>query len=221
MATVAVVPIKSFARAKQRLAPDVPEELRTELAEAMAADVLDALVRVAGLDAVLVVTADDRARSLAESAGARLLDDPEEAGQSAATTLAIENLGGEFDRVLLVAGDCPALDPVEVDSLLARPPEADTEVVIVPDRHRTGTNALLLTPPDVISPAFGPDSRTRHLGLAADAAVACTEAELHSLALDVDDISDLDALQEALAEWPDRALRTRAVLERMPAGSSG
>jgi 2-phospho-L-lactate guanylyltransferase len=221
VATVAVVPIKSFARAKQRLAPAMPEELRAELAEAMAADVLDALARVTGLDSVIVVTADDRARSLAESARARLLDDPEEAGQSAATALAIENLGGEVDRVLLVAGDCPALDPMEVDSLLARSPEADSEVVIVPDRHRTGTNALLLTPPAAISPAFGPDSRTRHLGLAADAAVACTEAELHSLALDVDDISDLDALRAALVEWPDRALHTRAVLERMAAGSPG
>ena len=123
--------------------------------------------------------------------------------------------------MVLVAGDCPALDPVELDALLARPPEDATEVVIVPDRHRTGTNALLLCPPGVIAPAFGPDSRSRHLDLAADAGVACTEAELPSLAIDVDDSSDLQALRDALTGWPDRALRTRAVLERIATVAPG
>jgi 2-phospho-L-lactate guanylyltransferase len=215
VSTVAILPIKSFSRAKQRLAPGVSEELRAELAEAMAADVLDALARVSGLDAVVVVTRDESARSLAQVAGAACLDDPEESGQSAATALAIESMSANHERVLLVAGDCPALDPVELDALLARAPEAETEVVIVPDRHRTGTNALLLTPPHAISPSFGPDSRARHLDLAAGAGVACTEAELHSLALDVDDASDLAALRAELAARPDRALRTRAVLERI------
>jgi 2-phospho-L-lactate guanylyltransferase len=221
MDTVAILPIKSFSRAKQRLAPHVPDALRARLAEAMAADVLDALARVAGLDAVLMVTADERARELARAAGIRQIDDPQEAGQSAATELAVATIGQDVRRVLLVAGDCPALDPLEVDTLLARPAESDHEVVIVPDRHRTGTNALLLSPPDVISPAFGPRSRGRHLDLAAEAAVACTEAELPSLALDVDDDADLQALRAALADWPDRALRTRAVLEEIATGAPG
>lgn len=215
MSTVAILPIKSFSRAKQRLAPDVPEELRAELAAAMAGDVLEALARVSGLDAVVVVTKDESARSLAQAAGAACLDDPAETGQSAATTLAIESLRADYERVLLVAGDCPAVDPAEVGALLARAAEAETEVVIVPDRHRTGTNALLLTPPDAISPSFGPDSRARHLDLAAGAGVACTEAELHTLALDVDDASDLDALRAELVDRPESALRTRAVLERI------
>jgi 2-phospho-L-lactate/phosphoenolpyruvate guanylyltransferase len=219
--TVAILPIKSFSRAKQRLAPAVAGAARAQLAEAMASDVLDALARVAGLAAVVVVTADEGARALARAAGVRLIDDPEEAGQSAATAVAIAAVGPDFRRALLVAGDCPALDPLEVDALLARPAEADEEVVIVPDRHRTGTNALLLAPPDVISPAFGPGSRGRHLDLAAEAAVACTEAELPSLALDVDDASDIEALRAALAGWPERGLRTRAVLEGIATGAPG
>ena len=64
------------------------------------------------------------------------------------------------ERVLLVPGDCPALDPAEVSALLAH----DAGVVIVPDRHGAGTNALLLTPPDVMAPAFGEGSFARHSG---------------------------------------------------------
>ena len=53
-----------------------------------------------------------------------------------------------IERVLCVPGDCPALDPDELDALLAAdaPSGAARAVVIVPDRHGTGTNGLLLAP---------------------------------------------------------------------------
>ena len=66
-----------------------------------------------------------------------------------------------LERVLLVPGDCPALDPPSSTSCSAGATSAP-DVVIVPDRHGTGTNALLLTPPDAIAPSFGPGSRERH-----------------------------------------------------------
>ncbi len=68
-------------------------------------------------------------------------------------------LGAE--RVLLVPGDCPLLDPVELDALIDRPAPARS-VLIVPDRHGSGTNALLISPPVRFLPAFGPGSRARH-----------------------------------------------------------
>ena len=73
-----------------------------------------------------------------------IVHDPVEAGQSAAAARGIEAaLERGAERVLLVPGDCPALDPGEVSALLA----LRADVVIVPDRHGTGTNSLLLTPP--------------------------------------------------------------------------
>ena len=73
-------------------------------------------------------------------------------------------------------GDCPALDPREVDELVAGALSAP-DVVIVPDRHGTGTNALLLAPPDAIAPSFGPGSRERHEEAAAEAGVPARVAE--------------------------------------------
>jgi 2-phospho-L-lactate guanylyltransferase len=213
MRTVAVLPIKSFGRAKQRLGEAVAGGRRRELAEAMVGDVLDALGEVPGIDGVVVVTAEPLAAAAAGRAGARVVHDPEEAGQSAAAARGIEAARGT-DRALLVPGDCPALDPDEVSGLLERggePPYA----VIVPDRHGTGTNALLLAAPTAVPPAFGPGSFARHAALATAAGATVEVCELPSLALDVDTPGDLAALREALEARPGGAARTRAVLDRL------
>jgi 2-phospho-L-lactate guanylyltransferase len=113
------------------------------------------------------------------------------------------------DRALLVPGDCPALDPVEVDELLAQPP-TERSAIIVPDRHGTGTNALLIAPPDALRPAFGPGSCRRHARLAQEAGTAYEIVSIPSLALDIDTPEDL----AALGELPDRGLRTHELLTR-------
>ena len=115
-------------------------------------------------------------------------------------------------RVLLVPGDCPALDPHELDELLAA---AEPGVVIVPDRHGSGTNALLLDPPTVVTPAFGPGSFARHAALAAAAGATVRVGRLPSLELDVDTPGDLAALRAALGAGRGGALRTRALLGRL------
>ena len=207
MRTAAVLPVKSYTRAKQRLGDAVGD--RQELAAAMVADVLDALAAVREIDDVVVVTAEPLAARAAEDSGAHVVDDPEEAGQSAAAARGIDAaMVRGAGRVLLVPGDCPALDPREVAELLTR----RDGVVIVPDRHGSGTNALLLTPPTAVAPSFGAGSFARHAALARAAGARVKVAELPSLGLDVDTPADLAALRAALDARPDTAARTRAVL---------
>jgi 2-phospho-L-lactate guanylyltransferase len=204
MRTVAILPVKTFDRAKQRLTGGFPD--RPGLAAAMVADVLDALARVPELERVIVVTAE----AVSADTDVLIVHDPVEAGQSAAALRGIEAaVGRGAERVLLVPGDCPALDPGEVRSLLA----IDARVVIVPDRHGTGTNALLLTPPTVMEPAFGEGSFARHEALAAAAGASFAVADARSLELDVDTPDDLSALRRALGARPGGAARTRALLE--------
>jgi len=230
MATVAVLPIKTFAHAKHRLAEAVGAPDRRALAEAMVGDVLEALGAVTGLDGVVAVTAEPRAAAAAREAGARVVHDDREAGQSAAATLGIEaalSLGA--DRVLLVPGDCPSLDPGELSALLAArhharpaaperrstPDHAGAELVIVADRHGSGTNALLLSPPEAIAPSFGAGSLARHAARGRSAGAAVRIVEVPSLSLDVDTPGDLDALRAVLAARKGGAARTRALLERL------
>jgi 2-phospho-L-lactate/phosphoenolpyruvate guanylyltransferase len=199
MVTIAILPVKSFPSAKQRLSSGLEPALRAELAEAMLSDVLNALA-ASELDEVIVVTAGDTAAEMARAQGVRVVRD-QERGHNAAASLGIQEamrLGA--GRVLLVPGDCPALDPGEVDRLLARP-AAERSLVIVPDRHGTGTNALLITPPDALAPSFGPGSCGRHAALAEATGIRHQVVEVPSLALDIDTPDDLDALA-GLASFP-------------------
>lgn len=205
MRTVAVLPVKRFADAKQRLRAAVDGPPRERLAAAMVTDVLEALADASVLDDVVVVTAEPIAAGLARERGARVVADDREDGQSAAATLGVEAaLADGAERVLLVPGDTPGLDPADVRALLAR----HERIVIVPDRHGTGTNALLLAPPDAIAPAFGPGSRERHEALARASGHGHAVLELPSLALDVDTPDDLSALRAGATA----GARTRALL---------
>lgn len=219
--TFAILPVKQFAGAKTRLGGEISAGTKRALAESMVTDVLMALRRTAEVDEVLVVTAEPTADAIGRGYGATVLVDDAEDGQSAATLIgiahAIERGAG---RVVLVPADCPALDPLELAELLGRDTPSRC-VTIVPDRHDIGTNALVLTPPDVIAPSFGPDSRERHEQLAAAAGVPCEVVEVETLAIDVDTPEDLEALRVALAERRGGAAHTRGMLSRLAGRARG
>ena len=215
MRTAAVLPVKGFPTAKQRLGRSVEDGLRRTLVEAMVSDVLLALSSTTAIEVTIVVTAEPSVGASAAELGAIVVEDERHEGQSAAAALGVERALAEgIERVLCVPGDCPALDPLELELLLAA--ATPKEVVVVPDRHGRGTNGLLLHPPTAIPPSFGPDSCQRHLSLARAAGMACRVERLPSLVLDVDTRADLDALRERLegtAGDGDRtAVRTRALL---------
>lgn len=211
MKATAVLPVKRLDAAKQRLAAAIDEERRRELAAAMVADVLEAIGKSRGIERVIVVSGDPIAQELAAAAGAEVVPDPEDAGhvQAAQAGIARAEVEGA-ERVVLLAGDCPLLDPRELDRLLTGVP--GHYVGIVPDRHGSGTNALLLSPPDVIVPAFGEGSRARHVEAARGAEVPFGIEELPSIELDLDTPADVIALTRELEGSRGRARRTAKAL---------
>ena len=174
-----MLPVKRFAAAKKRLRPGLEEERRGPLIAAMLEDVLEAISAARLVERTIVVSGDPAAITLAEAAGAEVLPDPSDEGHSEAALLGIARAEEEgASCVVLLPGDCPLLDPRELDSLLTAVPER--YVAVVPDRHGTGTNALVISPPNTIRPAFGPGSRERHVAAAREAGVpfAVEEASL-------------------------------------------
>lgn len=215
MRTAAILPVKRFVRAKQRLAASVADPLRVELAEAMVADVLLALGQARAIEQTILITGERSVATAARERGAIVIEDAQEEGQPAAAKLGVQRaLASGIERVLCVPGDCPTLDPAELDELLEIQPRTAraAQVVVVPDRHGTGTNGLLLAPADAIPPSFGPGSCERHRRLASEAGVACRVERLPSLLLDIDTGADLDVLRARLTGHPARAPSTRAVL---------
>lgn len=221
MRATAIVPVKRFGAAKTRLGAALGERRRVGLVLAMVDDVLAALTRCAALESVIVVSGEPDAHRRAERHGMRALEDPGDRGHSQAATLGIRAaLAAGADCVALLPGDCPLLDPGELESALAgagEPPWAG----VVPDRHGSGTNGLLLRPPAAIEPAFGAGSRERHMRAAAAADVHGELLALPSLALDLDTPSDLEDLRAVLEADPGRAPATARALVRFAEAGAG
>jgi 2-phospho-L-lactate/phosphoenolpyruvate guanylyltransferase len=214
MRTAAILPIKSLDQAKQRLRDGLSAADRRALVEAMFGDALVALGRVTAVERIVVVSGDRVAQRIAGGYGASIVED-DERGHNAAAALGVQAvLEYGIERALLVPGDCPMLAPHDINALLAHP-AGERSVLIVPDRHGTGTNALLLTPPDVLSPSFGPDSCRRHLDEASAAGVPAEVVELDSLSLDIDTADDLEALQRRLETTHGGAAHTRGMLNQL------
>jgi 2-phospho-L-lactate/phosphoenolpyruvate guanylyltransferase len=212
--TCAVLPVKRFDDAKQRLDQALTAGARRILAEAMVTDVLTALRRAERVDTVVVVTGEPGAAALARAYDVDAIGDDDRGHSHAAQSGVAWAITRGFQRALLVPGDCPALEPGEIDALVATGGPAP-DVTIVPDRHDTGTNALLLNAPGVIAPSFGPGSRERHERAAEAVGAAWRLARPRSLVLDVDTADDLEALGAALDERAGGAAHTRGILRRL------
>ena len=211
MKATAVLPVKRFATAKRRLATGIDDERRVALIAAMLGDVLEAIAAARSVERTIVVSSEPRAADAATAMGAEIVPDPGEGGHSgAALAGAARAMDLGATSVVLLPGDCPLLEPREIDRLLTGLPKRF--VAIVPDRHGAGTNALALAPPDAIQPSFGEGSRARHVAAARAAGIPFAVEELPSLALDLDTPADVVALTRTLEARPGRARRTAKVL---------
>ncbi len=211
MKATAILPVKRFGAAKQRLAANLEDERREAVVAAMLEDVLEAASAARSIERIVVVTDDPRAREIAGAAGAEVIADVAEGGHSEAALAGIALAGDRgAECVVLIPGDCPLLDPRELDRLLTGIP--GSYVAIVPDRHGTGTNALALLPAGRDRPAFGEGSCERHVAAAREAGIPFSVEPLASLGLDLDTPADVVALARELEARPGRAARTAKAL---------
>lgn len=213
--TAAILPVKSFDAAKQRLGSLLGSGSRHALAQAMFQDVLATLRKVEGIEQIVVVASEPTVEFAADEQVV-LLEDEAQDGQSPAALIGIHwAVASGFERVLLVPGDTPLLAADELDALLAAAETDETAVVIVPDRHGTGTNGLLLRPPSAIAPSFGPDSLQRHVAAAQAAGVTSRVERVPSLVFDVDTSDDLEVLAAGIEKRRAVAPRTRGALRQL------
>jgi 2-phospho-L-lactate guanylyltransferase len=195
--TWALVPLRGLEDAKTRLGAELDPEERVALVVAMSTRTLAATRDAAGIRGTVLVTADPAAATLAAGFGAVTLVQRLPGLNAALREARAVALARGATAALIVPIDLPAISTGEIERLLAAGAANVTTrrplVVAVPDRHGTGTNALLVSPPDVIEPAFG----AVHQG-AAQAAGAVFVRHEGPLTLDVDTGADLLA-SEAVA----------------------
>ncbi|MEM9491252.1 MAG: 2-phospho-L-lactate guanylyltransferase [Myxococcota bacterium] len=187
----AVVPAKSFARAKTRL--ELPAPDRALLARALLAHVLDTLGASSELAGIAVVTDSDEVAALADARSAAVVRDRPDLDRSArpgGLGAIIDGALGEIAALgaraaIVVMADLPELSARDVAALAATLRECP--VAVAPDRRDRGTNALGLAPIDVMPTCFGhDDSFRRHLDRARGRELPCAVRRSRGLGFDID-----------------------------------
>jgi len=194
MKVSALLPVKGFRNAKQRLSPLLGAADRELLAEAMFRDVLREVTRARGLEATFVVTGNDKVAEIAAAMGAQVIRETVETGETGAVDFArLELKRAGCEAVLILPGDMPLMHASDIEQVLAQVPNGATApfALLVPSHDRLGTNALLLAPPDVIRLRFGYDSFTYHLSQVSARGLPLRFFENEAIALDIDEPQDL------------------------------
>ena len=196
----AVVPVKDLRGTKSRLAPVLEPTARAGLTLYMMGRVVSR-AREAGVEAVGVVSPDPVVLDEAQRRGAtplvqesRGLNPALEEGRAWATK-------GGASALLVLPADLPLIAAADVRDVRAEA-AGGASVVISPDGARSGTNALLLRPPDALPFLFGPDSFEAHLRAALDRDAGARVCENQHLSFDLDTAGDLAAYRGEGKELP-------------------
>ena len=196
MSLWAIVPVKPLRRGKSRLSGVLSEEERTFLNYTMLGNTMKALSEAPSVAQTLVISRDPAALALARNFGARTVmeDSNSELNQALQRATLVSMVGGA-NRTLILPADLPLITGERIEALIQeaqKPPE----IVIAPDRHRQGTNALLVDPGGLIGYFFGPESFQKHCEQAESKGAKVTIFEDTQFALDLDLPEDLDLLQQ-------------------------
>jgi len=195
MNIAALMPVKGFRNAKQRLTPLLSRAAREVRAETMFRDVLRQVRAARGLAATFVVTGDDKVASIATLAGAEVIREAAENGETAAVDFArLEMKHAGCEAALILPGDMPLVRAADIEQVLAQVSidAAAPFALLVPSHDRKGTNALLLAPPDIIKLRFGYDSFTYHLSQVTAQGLPIRFIENEHIGLDIDEPKDLE-----------------------------
>jgi 2-phospho-L-lactate guanylyltransferase len=198
MALWAIVPVKPLNRGKSRLSEVFTPEERMDLNCHLLKNTVVTLKGIPEIEHVLVVSRDQTALSIARKLGARTVQENGDPDLNIALTRATVVAKTYTTRgILIVPADLPLITPEDVNAILDKAGEPPV-VVVAPDRHRSGTNALLVNPAGLIEYQYGIESFRRHCELAIMVGARLEICELPSLALDLDVPDDLNELESKL-----------------------
>jgi 2-phospho-L-lactate guanylyltransferase len=212
-----LIPVKNLAQAKQRLADALDQPARTELAQAMLLDVLEAIAPWTDQIKLALVTSDPFALDLAERYDFEVIPDAANSSETDAIEMATQVcVSRGVDFTLVLPADIPLILSSELEAILHAAPKEGS--VLVPAADGRGTNAVLRRPAGLFPLRFGDDSFQPHRAAAEATQKPCTVLQLPGVALDIDNSSDLrqlanspgDTRSQRLARKWGLAVRTQA-----------
>lgn len=190
MKTSAIIPVKTFSKAKTRL--NLAHEKKEELCKIMLEEVLQSIFNSNGINKIVVVSKDENALRISKQVNAIQIFDNDESGVNNAVSLADDYLeNSSFDASVVFPQDIPFLHSCDVDNLLKNQ-NSSKRVLVVPSQRFDGTNALFRRPLNIMTTHYDEDSYKIHFKEGRSQTQNTSLVLIRRIMLDIDNQADLE-----------------------------
>ena len=189
MKTVAIIPVKSFSKAKTRLS--ISSEKTVDICKIMLNEVLQTISSTNKIDNTIIVSRDESAFDIGKKFNVIQVFDESESGVNNAISLVDDYISdSEFDTSVILPQDIPFFNTSDLDNLFSF--FQKNSVIIVPSRHFNGTNALLRNPAKIMTTRYDEGTYKSHLDQAKSSNIDLSLLLIRRLMLDIDAKVDIE-----------------------------
>ena len=189
MKTSVIIPVKTFQKSKTRL--QLSEEKTNKLCRLLLEEVIRTIHESKLIDKTIVVTNEEQISDIIEKYGCKKIKDEHETSVNDAVKLAEEYLvENEFTHSIVLPLDVPFFESDDLKKLLDF--SENESVIVVPSRHFDGTNALLRTPINSMTPRYDEGSYSFQIESAKTSNAKISVGLIYRLMLDIDNPEDLE-----------------------------
>ena len=190
MKTVAIIPVKSFSKAKTRLT--ISSEKTVDICKLMLGEVLQTISTSKKIDNTIIVSHDQSAFDIGKKFSVIEVFDELESGVNNAITLADEYISdSEFDTSIILPQDIPFFNSSDLDNLFSFF-QRKNSIIVVPSRQFNGTNSLIRNPSRVMTTRYDEGTYKSHLDEAKCNNVDFSLVLIRRLMLDIDSQDDIE-----------------------------
>lgn len=199
----AIVPVKRLAQGKSRLSSILDVDQRKQLNAFLMRRTFDLIADFPGISHAIVISADKAVAAEAEARGIAHVKDEEQDLNAALARATRTAMAKGAEAIIVLPVDLPLATSADLRGIV--PQNGPSKVcIIVPDRHRSGTNLLYIAPACEDLYRFGPDSFNRHREAAASRGFRSIEIDHPTLSLDIDEPADYERWRSYSSVYPTR-----------------
>lgn len=210
MKVAAVIPVKTFSKAKSRLC--LSEDKTRELCEIMLEEVLSA-VSQSQINKIVLISNDEDVFKIGKRYSAEPIFEGAEKGVNAAVALSEKYLlENGFTASIVLPQDIPLIRPQDIESLIKFQKNSKS-LLVVPSRKFDGTNALLRSPINVVETHYDEDSYKIHLHTGKSRNIPTSFVLISRIMWDIDDRTDIEFIMENI-EKPPLAEKIKTILQK-------
>ena len=194
MKIAAIIPVKTFSKAKTRL--DLSPQQVEDLCKVMLEEILHIISISPQIEKTIMVTKEKKAIEIGKKFKAIIIVDEKEKSVNSAVALADKYLlENNFHASIVFPQDIPFIKTQDIDFMLNYKTHPNF-AIIIPSRRFDGTNALVRMPIDLMETHYDEDSYKIHMNTAKDHTLNVAMVFVKRIMWDIDNIEDLKFVLE-------------------------